>query len=156
MEDLRAASGGEGIQLEVELLVIGGGFTAYSYVNNRAAQIQSATIESQKPFLQKQLDFYIDASSTVAVLVNSKDQAEVTKAKEHFWNLYWGPLRMVADFDVSISMGRIAECIDKNPHCDTVLQNLAIELNHNCSASLTKNWGAISPASPSDLQATAN
>jgi hypothetical protein len=136
-------------------VVIVGGFTAYSYVTNRTAQTTSAAIEAKKPFLQKQLDSYVDVSSTVAVLVTSKDPNVLGKAKEHFWNLYWGPLKVVEDYDVSVSMDRIAECLDKSPQCNTALENLAANLTSNCQASLAKNWSVSFPAAPSRPIATA-
>src|SRR5260370_40608235 len=98
-------------------LVVAGGWTAYSYTTNRTLQTRSAGIEAKKPFLQKQLDFYVDVSSIVAVLVNSKDPAELAKAKEHFWDLYWGPLRVFEDTRLRDSMDRMAQCLNKDPRC---------------------------------------
>jgi hypothetical protein len=135
-------------------VVVVGGFTGYSYVTNRTAQTKSAAIEAKKPFLQKQLDFYVDASSTMAVLVTSKDQSELAKAKEHFWTLYWGPLRVVADYEVGQSIDRIATCLDKRPECNTTLENLVTQLNHNCLASLEANWGAAFPQPPTNVRIT--
>jgi hypothetical protein len=138
-------------------LVVAGSFTAYSYVTNRTAQTRSAAIEAKKPFLQKQLDFYVDVSSAVAVLVTSKDSSELETAKKHFWNLYWGPLRVVEDIAVSNSMDRIAMCLDKNPQCDvTSLKNLDTELTGSCSVSLRQNWEITRPNSPTDLKITLN
>ena len=39
-------------------LVVGGGWTLYTYFNARAAEARTATIEARKPFLSKMLEVY--------------------------------------------------------------------------------------------------
>ena len=120
-------------------LVIGGGLTAFSYITNREAQTRSAAIEAKQPFLQRQLGAYVDVSSTLAILVASKDPSELAKAKEHFWNLYWGQLRVVEEPGVGESMDRIAKCLDQNPQCPAI-ENLVTDLTNECRHSLETNW----------------
>jgi len=50
-------------------LVVGGGWTLYTYFNARASEAQTAAIEARRPFLAKRLEVYgqiVDPSSKLA------------------------------------------------------------------------------------------
>jgi hypothetical protein len=132
-------------------LVVGGSFTAYSYVTNRTAQTKSAVIEAKKPYLERRLEFYLDTTTTVATIATGNAD-QVSKAKEHFSQLFWGPLGVVATPDVSYQMTVINECLEAGRNCTNAkLKALVQELGRLCGNSMAAEWGAFPPNSPSNL-----
>ena len=138
-------------------VVVGVAFTAYSYVSNRTAQTKSMQIEAEKPYLEKRLEFYLDATSTVASIATSKNPDQVSKSKEHFSQLIYGPLRVVSTPEVINQMSAINECFGTEAGCTpTKLQGMAWELARLCGASMKAEWGDSPPGTPTNLTLTIN
>lgn len=114
------------------LAAIGAGFGLYEYVDG----VQR---ESKRPYWERQVALYFDATSAAATLATSRDEPERKKAAAEFWRLYWGPLAVVEDPQVEAAMVEFAKCIDKQCPQDQ-LQRLSLALAHTCRNSLRTSW----------------
>ena len=114
------------------LAIVGAGVGLYQYVD-------SAQRESKKPFWERQVSLYFDATTAAATLATSDDESRRTKAAADFWRLYWGPLALVEDREVEAAMVRLGRCLDKEcPRPE--LQQLSLALAHTCRRSLQVSW----------------
>jgi hypothetical protein len=121
-------------------LVGAGGWTVTSYLLHRSDELRIAGIQARSPFEQKRLELYVEAVSSAATIATSKDANEVGKAKDRFWTLYWGPLALVEDNTVENSMVKLGGCISDQKKCEQPIEQLALELAHNCRNSLAESW----------------
>jgi hypothetical protein len=122
--------------------------------------LQSHAIETRRPFLDRQLELYTDATKQAAILAVSDDAAELRKAENQFWLLYWGELAMVengrtaalgsADGDLPaegveqamVRFGRKLTEQTARPSAErSELRTLSLHLAHMCRNSLAESWG---------------
>ncbi len=96
-------------------------------------------IEATKPFLERQLKLYTEASQVAAVIATS-DTAARRKAVDRFWELYWGELALVENTEVEAAMVAFGGGL-KNKASTSELQQLSLRLAHACRLSLDKSWG---------------
>ena len=96
--------------------------------------------ERQKPFVEAQLKYYIEAAETVARIPRTSDKNQRGKLIDRFWELYWGPLAVVEDQAVAGAMIAYGKQIAADPHADAQLQNLALGVAHACRDSLKALW----------------
>lgn len=144
-------------------LLIGGGWTAYTYFSTRASELakderaraaesRTALRESQKPFLEKRLEYYTEAATLTATIARSKDAKKVAQAKDRFWTLYSGPLALVEDEGVEHAMVQFGNCLKNQKDCSAPLDILSLEVAHQCKSSITQDWGP--PGPPTNLTVT--
>ncbi len=100
---------------------------------------ESRRIEASKPFLEKQLKLFTEATAVAAVIATSNDDGEIAKARVRFLQLYWGELGMVERGGVSAAMINFKNALDAN-RPQEVLQPLALVLAHACRDELGKAW----------------
>jgi len=126
----------------IGVLIAAAGFVwgVYQYFDKRDREIDNARVEATRPFLERQLTLYTEASQVAAVLATSDDASERAKAEERFWQLYWGELALVEDPRVEAAMVRFGQALktggDKAP-----LQALSLALARACRDSLADSWG---------------
>lgn len=141
----------------VFVALIGAGWTLYTWD-------EIAVRESQKPFLEKQLQYYVEASKVAAKLAILPLQSPAGTApeetwdwaKQRFWELHWGELVVVEDKDVRLAMAqfgrqvsevekcrpRIEECLDAQAR----LKSLSLDLSRAIRASIQSSWGYNLPS----------
>lgn len=103
-------------------------------------ELVQAQIEATKPFLERQLTLYAEASQVAAKIATSTDVSEVSEATQRFWELFWGELALVENKDVEHRMKELGKAIKKGaPRKD--LEQLSLHLAHACRISLDKSWG---------------
>ena len=106
--------------------------------HDRAAETRR--VEATKPFLERQLSLYKEATQVAAVMATSDDREELKKATARFWRLYWGELALVEDRHVELAMKAIGDAL--NSHEDKKqMEQLSLKLAHACRASLDRSWG---------------
>ena len=66
-------------------------------------------IEATKPFLDLQLQHYIEITKIVSCLATSEDDREMESALKAFWQLYYGELALVEGPKVEAAMVKIGE-----------------------------------------------
>ncbi len=101
---------------------------------------ESRRLEATKPFLERQLKLYTEASQVAAKIVTSTNVKEVADANKRFWELYWGELALVENQDVEAAMVALGKAI-KDSAPQQQLQHLSLKLAHACRRSLDKSWG---------------
>lgn len=136
----------------VVVAIIGAVWTLYTWD-------EVAVRESQKPFLEKQLQYYIEASKVAAKLTilplqspaDAAPEETWDGARQRFWELYWGELVVFEDKDVRLAMAqfgrqvsevekcrsRAEECLDAQAR----LKSLSLELSRAIRASIQHGWG---------------
>ena len=141
----------------VAVALIGAAWTLYTWD-------EVAVRESQKPLLEKQLQFYVEASKVAAKLALLPLQAPDDAAPEdtwdwanrRFWELHWGELVLVEDREVGAAMtqfgrqvGEIEKCRQRAEDCldaQARLKPLSLELSRAIRASLERGWGYNLPS----------
>lgn len=97
-------------------------------------------LEATRPFLERQLKLYPEASQVAAVLATSTDAAERSVASKRFWQLYWGELALVENQEVEAAMVAFGKGL-KGEAPLSELQDLSLQLAHACRRSLDRSWG---------------
>ncbi len=98
--------------------------------------------EAQRPFLERQLKHYFEASEAASKVANLPDGVLRAEAVQGFWQLYWGPLAVVEDSEVERAMVNFGRALQSNAADRPALQHASLELAHACRGSLEKQWGA--------------
>jgi hypothetical protein len=131
-------------------LLLGGVFTFYKYVDDQRVQqdkqAQTRLLETQQPFLQKQLDLYFETVKVTGALVTEPmDSKEWQAAERRFWSLYWSELSMVEAGDVEATMVRLGAQLDRykgKPDDATmsVLKTCVYDLAHVIRRAIEVRW----------------
>jgi hypothetical protein len=74
-------------------------------------QIKLAEFESQRPFYQRQLDYFGDAARAAAQVATLADGEKRESAKQRFWELYWGELGIVEKGEFAHAMVQFGEAL---------------------------------------------
>jgi hypothetical protein len=125
-------------------------FTFYKYVDDQRVQqdkqAQTRLLETQQPFLQKQLDLYFETVKVTGALVTEPmDSKEWQAAERRFWSLYWSELSMVEAGDVEATMVRLGAQLDRykgKPDDATmsVLKTCVYDLAHVIRRAIEVRW----------------
>ena len=110
---------------------------------------ESRRVEATKPFLERQLKLYTEASQVAATIATSDNSAEVKKATKRFWELYWGELALVENKEVESAMVKLGEAMGANNN-QNALKGLSLELARACRYSLDKSWGIHAWVNPDE------
>lgn len=129
--------------------------------NKELAQIQaeaerlaeSRRIESTKPFLERQLKLYTEATQIAAKIATSNDKDEISNAIKRFWELYWGELALVENKDVELAMVEMGEGLKFSEHQD-ILKKRSLTLATACRISLDRSWGIHAWSRPDNANAS--
>ena len=97
--------------------------------------------EKQRPFLERQLRHYFEASESASKVANLPDGKDRAEAMQAFWQLYWGPLAVVEDSDVERAMVNFSGALRSDESDRATLQQRSLELAHAFRGSLEKQWG---------------
>lgn len=111
----------------------------FQFVVNYRLNLQSKRIEATKPFLEKQLALYTEATEVAAKLATSQSDDELDAAKKRFLALYWGELALVEDKAVETAMVKFKQALDGN-NKGHQLEQLSLALAHACRDSLAMSW----------------
>ena len=110
------------------------------YFATQKALAGTREIEARKPFLERQLKLYTEATQAAATLATSRNPLEVAAASDRFWSLYWGELALVEDREVETAMVNLGAEIKKG-RTGEELEQRSLKLAHACRNSLAKSWG---------------
>lgn len=101
---------------------------------------ETRRIEATRPYLDKQLTLYTEATKVTASLATTTDEKERAKSKKRFMELYWGELGLVERDSVSRAMVKFREALDRNASAGE-LGILALAVAHACRDELAVSWG---------------
>lgn len=108
--------------------------------NERERDAHHRRIEATRPFLERQLQFYLEATRVAAIIAVSKEENAVCAATHRFKELFWGELALVEDEKVEIAMLEFKSALDRDLPADE-LEQMSLGLAHACRDSLAKSWG---------------
>lgn len=101
---------------------------------------ETRRIEATRPFLDRQLTLYTEASQVAARLASGESGDAATKARSRFWQLYLGELALVEDREVEAAMVSFGRALENGGDSST-LRTLSVRLAHACRKSLDESWG---------------
>lgn len=116
------------------------GWGVVQYMANQQSQAETRRIEATKPFLERQLKLYTEATQAAATLATSRMPADIDAAKSKFWSLYWGELALVEDKRVESAMVELGRLLESGKTGEP-LQQGSLALAHACRDSLAESWG---------------
>lgn len=118
--------------------------TANKTAEREAAEAQRTAetrrIEATRPYLDKQLELYTEATRVTATIATSPDAEEVRQASKRFRELYWGELGLVERGSVAGAMIAFRQALDAGSD-QAVLKPLALKIAHACRDELALSWG---------------
>ncbi len=120
--------------------VIAFGWGIFQFIATQNAQADTRRIEASKPFLERQLKLYTEATQAAAALATSNKADEVAAASKKFWSLYWGELALVEDKRVEAAMVQLGSALEAGG-AGQQLQQHSLALAHACRDSLADSWG---------------
>jgi hypothetical protein len=118
-----------------------------SFLITSRIQAETRQLEARKPFLDRQLTLYTEATQNASILATSVDPDAIEKARQRFWELYWGELAMVENGGINTNKGGVESAMVAFGSClkrdclQPELQPLALRLAHACRDSLAVSWG---------------
>ena len=119
-----------------------------------ARAVETRRIEATKPFLERQLTLYTEATRIVAQVANQGQSETGRKALDRFWELYWGELALVENPSVEAAMKRMGDKLKGNASSHD-LQQASLAVAHACRESLDKSWGIRAWTVPDEAASTA-
>lgn len=125
------------------------GWGVLQFITMQNTLAETKRIEATKPFLERQLKLYTDATQTAATLATSVDPIELEAANYRFWSLYWGELALVEDKEVEAAMVILGQEIEKYG-AGKHLKNHSLKLARACRNSLARSWGVAQWRNPHD------
>jgi len=124
------------------VLIAAAGFVwgVYQYFDKREREIENARVEAVRPFLERQLELYTEASQMAAVLATTENVTERATAEKRFWELYWGELALVEDRGVEEAMRLFGRGLTNGAEL-AQMQQLSFLLAGALRDSLAQSWG---------------
>ena len=113
---------------------------------------ETRRIEATKPFLDRQLILYSEATKIAAQVATLGESDAGKVARARFWELFWGELAMVENKDVAGAMMEMGRALNDGAS-ESRLQSASLAIAHACRASLDKSWGINAWASPDSAAA---
>ena len=126
-------------KLEAKKLELTREVEAEKLAATRQKEAESRSVEAKKPFLDRQLVLYTEASQIAAKIATSTDSNELAISQQRFWGLYWGELALVENKGVESAMVAFGKAL-KGSAPQEQLQKLALALARACRESLDKSW----------------
>src|SRR5262245_58459724 len=101
---------------------------------------ETRRIEATRPYLDRQLALYTEATRITATVATSADKAAVAAARRRFEELYWGELALVERNQVASAMKAFRSALESDASQEQ-LAPLALDLAHACRDELAASWG---------------
>lgn len=118
----------------------------YQFTATQRQQVESRKLEATKPYLERQLALYTEATKVAATIATSSEDKAKDEATSRFWALYWGELSLVEDAGVEAAMVNLGKAVPSKDQA--AIQPLALKLAHACRNSLARSWGVAEWKSP--------
>jgi hypothetical protein len=140
----------------VKVLTLAGGVIAfgwgvYQFMSNQRSQAETRRIEATRPFLDRQLKLYTEATQAAATLATATSKEELAAARARFWSLYWGELALVEDKRVEAAMVQLGRALEGGATGKEIAP-FSLSLAHACRDSLAESWGVKQWRNPHNAQ----
>ncbi|WP_148714019.1 hypothetical protein [Chitinolyticbacter meiyuanensis] len=110
---------------------------------------ETRRIEATKPFLDRQLTLYSEATKVASQVATLGTTEAGKKARTRFWELYWGELALVENRTVEAAMKRMGDALAAGAS-EQELQLASLAVARACRESLDKSWGVNAWAQPDE------
>jgi hypothetical protein len=148
--------------LSVMIAALTVGITVWQYQGQAARQGELTRREGErqtelsrrdemKPLLDRQTEFYMEASRIVARLSHVAPSRRSADDVRRFWELYDGPLIIVESHGVSGAMVRFGECLAEQPGRPPCSENELKLRSRELSTAMLKSIGEDSKLTPSEF-----
>ena len=142
----------ENLESWARVLSIGGaavafGWGMFQFFSTQHTQAETRRIEATRPFLDRQLKLYTEASQAAATLATSKNSEDTAAANQRFWSLYWGELALVENKRVEAAMVEFGRALEQGSR-GRELHALSLKLAHACRESPAESWGVAEWRNP--------
>lgn len=110
----------------------------------RDKEVEAASREARKPFLERQQTLYFEAASAASKLATLEAGAERDAARKRFYHLFWGELSVVEDELVESAMVRFKNTLELYESGEAGkgdLEQMSLTLARSCRDSLARGWG---------------
>ena len=115
---------------------LGAWITLRKYFHENAKDRDAALLEAGKPFRLKRQEVYYELVTVTSRLANkSRDDKSRKPDEDEFWQLYWGPVPLVADLIVGQAVNRFSKLVDER-QAGPPLLNASMALALACRDSL--------------------
>nr|WP_315185034.1 hypothetical protein [uncultured Albidiferax sp.] len=121
----------------------------YQFDQTQRGQAETRRVEATRPFLDKQLKLYTDATQAASTMATSNSPEEVVAARSRFFLLFWGELVMVEDRHVESAMVEFRAALNAGKK-GAELEQLSLRLARACRNSLAVAWGVKQWQDPHD------
>ena len=105
-----------------------------------AQYLRTQSIEAAKPYLQKKLDWCVEAIETTAYIATADSQSRSEKEKR-FWQLYWGVMGLVENKNVTDAMIEFGNRLKGLSSNDLTVDSL--NLARACREEMANDWSSI-------------
>lgn len=110
---------------------------------------ETRRIEATKPFLERQLMLYAEATKVAAQVATQGETESGKKALVRFWELYWGELALVENRSVEAAMVQMKNELRANASAEK-LEQASLAVARACRYSLDRSWGIRAWSSPDE------
>ena len=100
---------------------------------------ETRRIEAAKPFLERQLALFTEATQVAAQIAVDPSSAPAGKLKTRFWQLYWGELALVERGDVEKAMVAFGNALTRGAPAEE-LRPLSLRIARACRDELAIAW----------------
>ena len=114
------------------IVIAGAGFAYAQFAGN-------ITLSLKKPFLEKQLDYCIQAANAVAVVSTAEDTEIRSKKVSEFYQLYYGPLVLFENESVAGAMVAFRKDLERQADRHE-LQSSALKVSSACRDLIASQW----------------
>ena len=119
--------------------VVAFGWGVFQFISSQHAQAETRRVEATRPYLDRQLTLYTEATQAAATLATSQQEDELVAARKRFWSLYWGELALVEDKRVEAAMVLFGRKLEQGA-TGMELRPLSLQLARACRDSLAESW----------------
>jgi len=102
----------------------------------------SQSVDAQKPYLEKKLEWCEEAANTAA-WISVRDPEQVADKKLRFWELYWGVMGLVENQEVTDAMIAFGRGLQGKIPPGSSLKQLSLAIAHACRQELARDWSPI-------------
>ena len=92
-------------------VLVGGGWTAYTYFDHLERSSKTASVEARKPFESKRLDLYLELTAVTSDIAGAKDESQRAGPMHHLRELMFGTAAMLADKNVQDAVNNFRRCV---------------------------------------------
>jgi hypothetical protein len=130
-------------------VLIGGGWSAYTYFDHLERDSKTAALEARKPFESKRLDLYLELTNVTSQIAGAKDATQQAAPMHQLQDLTFGSAAVLADKNVQDAVEAFRRCALSIANRDCKGKNpgmWALEVARQCRISIASGWDVYLPA----------